>query len=118
MFLNQTPSRWFPIEQHTTLINYLPKQVAAPYARRFSKRNLEDSDWNTLLRKGIRGASEREVLKLLAKELPGPVSLRPSMNGLKDHVDLWYRNSSHVRQHPLKRPLYMGLKALHGLTGT
>ena len=121
MFFNQTPFRWFPVEQHTTsglpLINYLPDSLAGPYARRFSKRKLQDCDWNTLLRLGIRGASEKEILGLLANESTPATSLQPCMNGLEDHVDLWYQKSTQIRVHPLKKTLYGGLKALRGLTG-
>jgi 2-polyprenyl-3-methyl-5-hydroxy-6-metoxy-1,4-benzoquinol methylase len=70
MFLNQTPYRWFPIEFHTTsglvFINYMPDPLASFYARRFSKRTLADSDWPTLLRRGIRGVPRQPMLDRIA----------------------------------------------------
>src|SRR4029453_19646275 len=39
MFVNQSPYRWFPVEEHTTglpLINYLPARLTLAWRRRFS----------------------------------------------------------------------------------
>jgi 2-polyprenyl-3-methyl-5-hydroxy-6-metoxy-1,4-benzoquinol methylase len=94
LLLNQTPHRFFPFESHTTglpFINYLPDRVAHFVSRHFSARSLERESWEGLLRKGIRGATEREVL----------ASLGPSTNGARaalvaprqpnrDRVDVWY----------------------------
>jgi SAM-dependent methyltransferase len=69
LFLNQTPSRYFPVETHTTglpLINYLPDRLALLYARSASKAKLGSSDWDELLRRGIRGGSVREIMGLLS----------------------------------------------------
>ncbi len=129
IFIDQTPYRWFPVETHTTsglpLLNYLPAVLAGPYARRFSKRKLADCDWETLLRKGIRGGSESEILRLLAGEaVPSeggaavtPISLQPSRDGLKGHIDLWYRTSTRRSQQPLKKALYRVLKAFRAVSG-
>jgi hypothetical protein len=81
LFVNQTPNRYFPIEQHTTglpLLNYLPARLAGPVARRFSKRIDGDESWETLLRKGIRGGAEKDVLRDLgARNGQGAVLLKP-----------------------------------------
>jgi ubiquinone/menaquinone biosynthesis C-methylase UbiE len=71
LMINQTSHRWFPLEADTSglyLINYLPVRVAAFLARHFSSRDEEanrDRDLTGLLRAGLRGASESEVLNLL-----------------------------------------------------
>jgi 2-polyprenyl-3-methyl-5-hydroxy-6-metoxy-1,4-benzoquinol methylase len=92
MFLNETPYRYYPIEIHTTglpMINYLPDKVAFAFARKYSKRIRSDHSWSTLLRRGIRGTTEKEVLKNIRKN--GKASLlTPSLMGCKDRIDLWY----------------------------
>jgi len=95
LFLNQTPHRFFPFESHTTglpLINYLPDRLAHWAARRFSRRELGRDSWDTLLRKGIRGSTEREVLRSLGTCAADsrPVLLSPRRAGFRDRVDLWY----------------------------
>ncbi len=71
LLINQTSHRWFPLEPDASglyLINYLPDGVASFLARHFSSRDEEanhDRDLLELLRAGLRGASEREVLDLL-----------------------------------------------------
>ncbi|MFN2502510.1 MAG: hypothetical protein ABR530_10930, partial [Pyrinomonadaceae bacterium] len=68
LFLNMTPHRFFPIEHHTTglpVINYLPDPIAYWATRRFSKRTDPSEDWETYLRRGIRGATENEISAIL-----------------------------------------------------
>ena len=71
LLINQTSHRWFPLEPDASglyLINYLPDRLAAFLARHFSSRDEEanrDRDLLELLRAGLRGASEHEVLDLL-----------------------------------------------------
>ena len=95
LLLNQTPHRFFPFESHTTglpLINYLPDRLAHFVSRRFSPRALGNESWTSLLRKGIRGATEREILASLgadAWELR-PVILSPRRPWYRDRVDVWY----------------------------
>jgi 2-polyprenyl-3-methyl-5-hydroxy-6-metoxy-1,4-benzoquinol methylase len=95
LLLNQTPHRFFPFESHTTglpLINYLPDRVAHFVARRFSRRDLGAESWNSLLRKGIRGATEREILESFG-EASGdstPVLLLPRRPRYRHRVDVWY----------------------------
>lgn len=67
-FVNQTPNRYFPVEPHTTglpLLNYLPDRAALAAAHRFSKKIEGNVSWESLLRKGIRGGTERDVLRSL-----------------------------------------------------
>ena len=68
LFLDQTPYRWFPVEMHTTglpFINYFPRKMALAYAQHFSSRVQRDESWPTLLRRGIRGGTESEALKIV-----------------------------------------------------
>jgi 2-polyprenyl-3-methyl-5-hydroxy-6-metoxy-1,4-benzoquinol methylase len=94
LFLNRTPYRYFPVEEHTTsgllFINYLPDKLALSYAQRFSRRKLKNKSWEELLRGGIRGGSEEEVLSILNHCPQKPILLNPSRFGMKDRIDLWY----------------------------
>jgi SAM-dependent methyltransferase len=95
LLLNQTPHRFFPFESHTTglpLINYLPDRLAHFVARRFSTRDLGRESWESLLRKGIRGATEREILESLGPAEPDslPALLSPRPPRYRDRVDVWY----------------------------
>ncbi len=94
LFVNQTPYRFTPIETHTTglpLINYLPDHLARWAACRFSGRIAPHESWETLLRKGIRGATEYEIITILksASAAHFPVLLEPNGKGIRDRVDLW-----------------------------
>lgn len=95
LLLNQTPHRFFPFESHTTglpLINYLPDRLAHFAARRFSARELGRESWESLLRKGIRGATEREILASLGEATRDslPALRSPRRHGYRDRVDVWY----------------------------
>ena len=94
LFLNLTPHRYFPVEHHTTgfpFINYLPDRVTLEIARHFSRRADRTTSWETLLRRGIRGGTEQEILSILSEAGAGrPSLLEPSRNGLRDRIDLWF----------------------------
>lgn len=118
LFLDQTPSRYFPIEKHTTglpFINYLPNGATHLCARSFSKRNLKDKSWQELLRMGIRGASVGEILKILNSSSHKPMLLRPSRFGAEDRIDLWYIQSNKTSAKKLFRLLAKGVQALTGV---
>ncbi len=105
LFLNQTPDRRFPFEPHTTwlpLINYLPARIARACAVRLSRRVPRDASWEMLLRMGIRGATPREILRILGEAggMP-PVLLRPVAHGLRRRSLLWFRAA---RQRRAARP--------------
>jgi ubiquinone/menaquinone biosynthesis C-methylase UbiE len=117
LFLNQTPYRYSPIEMHTTglpLINYLPDQLTLRVARRFSKRLTGDPDWETLLRRGIRGGTVKEIVGILAGR-GRPVLLEP-LGRIGDRIDLWYVKLS-PRMRWLKKSIWMSLKAIKKVTG-
>jgi 2-polyprenyl-3-methyl-5-hydroxy-6-metoxy-1,4-benzoquinol methylase len=116
MFINQTPNSLFPFELHTTmlpLINYVPDGIALKMARKFSKRIRSDETWDELLRKGIRGATEREILS----HLEGAEMLEPRHNGLRDRIDLYYINTNQERLKTLKAAARIFIKAIKTATG-
>jgi len=68
MFISQTPFRYSFMESHTAglpLINYLPDKLVLIFVRMFSKRVSKSVSWDFLLRAGIRGATEREIINLI-----------------------------------------------------
>jgi SAM-dependent methyltransferase len=122
LFLNMTPHRYFPIEHHTTglpLINYMPDRLALAAARTFSKRIDKTEPWQTLLRRGIRGGTEREILSILEREgaAQHPVLLEPSKQGLRDRIDLWYSALNQTRLIALKRLLKASIKGFKLISG-
>jgi predicted O-methyltransferase YrrM len=122
-FIDETPNRCFPVETHTTclpFINYLPDPIALAFARRFSRRTLAKDSWSTLLRKGIRGATVGEVLRILAKADEAPVQLESIQPGIGNVIDLWFEG--YARHAPglygnIKRALGNVLKGIRFLTG-
>jgi SAM-dependent methyltransferase len=112
IFINQTPFRWSPHEHHSTglwFINYLPAFAAMRLARRFSvvcretNRNL---DWNGLLRHGIRGGTERDMLRNLCYGSAAKgVILQPTRNGLRDRADYWLSGTNRHRRRLLKNSI-------------
>ena len=118
LFINQTPHRYFPTDSHTTglpLINYLPKILALQAARRLSNRNLENDDWEILLRKGIRGATESEMIRSLGSDAKAVIVNPLTLEGSR--IDLWYSSLS-PRFRPVKVVCREALRVLHALTGT
>lgn len=95
LFINQTPDKHFPIETHTTglpLINYLPDGMAFFLSRHFSNR-IKNESWISLLRKGIRGATKKEILDIFMRHSAGslPMLLNPSRLGVTRQSEIWYR---------------------------
>jgi len=116
LFINQTPNILFPFELHTTMlpvINYVPDGLALKMARRFSKRVRADETWEELLRKGIRGATEGEILS----HLTNAEMLEPRYNGFRDRIDLYYANTNTERLKTLKSAARIFIKALKTVSG-
>ena len=115
LFLHETPNVHFPIETHTTgglpFINYLPKNIALPFARKMSKRNLTDDSWATLLRKGIRGGSQLEIMNILSISENKPILMNPSRLGVNNRIELWYL-SSEKKQHGTAKKIIRSLIGL------
>ena len=96
IFVNQTPFRWSPYEHHTTGlwgINYFPNFLACYLARHHSRiaaQSYRVLDWEGLLRHGIRGGTEREILRNLQRDSnQSGVILQPTQNGLRDRAEYW-----------------------------
>jgi 2-polyprenyl-3-methyl-5-hydroxy-6-metoxy-1,4-benzoquinol methylase len=122
LLLNQTPHRFFPFESHTTglpLINYLPDRLAHFAARRFSPRELGTESWESLLRKGIRGATEREILASFGSATRDslPALLAPRQPRHRDRVDVWYAALS-PRHRVLKAACREVLRVIERVLGT
>jgi len=100
LFISGTPHRWFPVEHHTTGLwglNYLPRSVALPLARRWGK-SPGTAGWAAYLRAGIRGGTEREMRRNCGDE---PVIAQP-LNG--DRAGYWLSGVS-PRHRTIKRTL-------------
>ena len=121
LFLNTTPHRFFPIEHHTTglpLINYLPDKLAFAVTRNFSKRIDNTEPWEMLLRRGIRGGTEHEILQILSRDSSDRASLlEPNKHGLHDRIDLWYSALNPTRFRTIKRLLKSSIKGWRLITG-
>lgn len=127
LFIDQTPWRFFPFEGHTTrlpLLNYLPDRMALAYARTFSRRVDSGESWQTLLRRGIRGASVREIRRNLLSRCGSDFEfLTPNRLGLRDRVDLWYAgyavsiSNKYGWARPIQEFLRWAFKAVYWITG-
>jgi 2-polyprenyl-3-methyl-5-hydroxy-6-metoxy-1,4-benzoquinol methylase len=120
LFIDQTPSLLFPVELHTTglpLINYLPARLALEAARRFSKRVARDATWEELLRQGIRGATEWEILRLLRRDYALPVMLKPTNHGLRDCIDMYYLVINSERLRTIKKMAKVWIKMIKFVFG-
>jgi len=122
LFVDLTPHRYYPLEYHTTglpLLNYLSDRLALTAARRFSPRVERGASWETLLRRGVRGATTGEIVSILeGGATTPPIVLRPSRLGAKDTVDIWYSASTTRRPHPAKAVMRLAFKAISRLTRT
>jgi hypothetical protein len=119
LFINQTPYRWFPIDNHTSSlvgINYLPDGPALAYARRCSRRVRADESWEDLLRRGIRGASTREITTILDDGDRRFHVLAPSASGIVDHIDLWYRMPNNERPKMTRTIAMYGFRIIRAVT--
>lgn len=121
LFLNQTPHRWYPIEHHTTglpLLNYAPAPLARWAANRLSARLPGAESWEQLLRRGIRGGTAREVMRVLGRSGDGcPRLLEPARLGAEHPVDIWYAYSQRLAPMPIKAAMRRVFKIVSRLSG-
>ena len=123
LFVNQTPHRWFPRDAHSTGlwgINYLPDRLAHWYARRFSSMSAlnKSLDWDVHLRGGLRGGSERELLRLLTSGGRPPATImQPVAAGLRDRADYWLSSTS-SRFRSMKKAIALTYRVTDHLFGT
>jgi hypothetical protein len=121
LFVSETPHRYYPVEYHTTglpLLNYVPSELAYALARRFSRRIPAGVTWEQLLRDGVRGCTEGELLRILRTAGGGePVLLAPRHLGHHDQVDIWYSESMARQPHRVKPAMRFGFKLVGRVTG-
>ncbi len=92
LLVSETPYRFCLFEAHTTglpLINFLPDFAVQQLAGRFSKRVEPKESWPALLRKGIRGATVREVLAGLDASPHGSLLAKPRSAGIRRGFEEW-----------------------------
>jgi SAM-dependent methyltransferase len=131
IFINQTPHRYFPIDLHSTglpFINYLPDRLAhwaAVHFARYKSNANKSPRWEDHLRGGIRGGTEREIIRDLCQRTGGQSScsaeaiiLQPTSKGISGRVDLWFHSLNPTRYRTMKRVLRIMLKLIYWLFGT
>lgn len=122
LFINQTPYRWSPLEHHTTglwFVNYLPEGLALRVARKWSRQTPEENaacNWRQLLRKGIRGGTEREILSHIPQAHGQPILLQPRAP-YRDRADYWLGATS-PRRKSSKKLIAAGFRLTDKLWGT
>jgi SAM-dependent methyltransferase len=122
LFVGETPHRFAPVEIHTTgglpLVNYMPPWLALRMARRMSSRIEPEATWPQLLRRGVRGGTERRFMRYFTGAgFRDAVIERPTKQGLRDEFDLWYQ-ISHVNELPgFKTHLKTIFRALRRVSG-
>jgi hypothetical protein len=120
IFINQTPHRWHPYEHHSTGlwgINYLPAFAAHRVAARFGPGQRGRS-WDEMLRGGIRGGTERSMIRALTGNRPHEAEvLQPREGGLRGRADYWRSRTSPHRRH-VKRLLATAFDITDKLFGT
>jgi len=120
LFISQLQHRYFPLEMHTTrlpLINYLPDRVALWAARRFSPKVKYDETWEGLLRRGIRGGTDRELLKILSTSSAKPTLLEPQHNNVRDRIELWYQVTASSRSSWIKNIERLIIRIIKSISG-
>ena len=130
IFINQTPYRYFPLEQHSTglwFINYLPDSWAHFAARKFAKydpakydRAIQTSPlWEDHLRGGIRGATEWEIIRNLTRASSSKARiLQPRAECARDRADYWFRKTGQKRFRFLKKAVASTFRITDKFLGT
>ncbi|MBZ5664334.1 MAG: class I SAM-dependent methyltransferase [Acidobacteriia bacterium] len=125
LFINRTPYRYFPMEVHSTglwFVNYLPDRLAHGVVRQFAKRNRainKSEDWNVHLRGGLRGGTEREIIRnLTAGTEKGARIVQPRYHGVRDRADYWLSGTNPNRYRRVKEWIARGFRLTDRLWGT
>lgn len=124
ILINQTPYRYAPYEAHSTglwFINYFPQKITHFLVRHLAGRNPrinKSTDWNVHLRGGLRGGTEREVIRnLTSGDVSAARVLQPRCNDRRDRADLWLSSTS-PRHRALKKLISSGFRLSDRLWGT
>lgn len=123
LFVNQTPHRWFPYDHHSTGlwgINYLPRALAIRITR-FARINrgynkAAGDNWDRHLRGGLRGGTERSIIRHLTRRSPGSASILQPIR-YRDRAEYWLRQTS-PRHRLLKRGLVQLFRVSERVVGT
>jgi predicted O-methyltransferase YrrM len=125
IFINQTPYRYSPFDAHSTglwLVNYFPDRLAHLYVRTFAGRNQQinrSKDWNVHSRGGLRGGTEREILRNLTSHDKRSARIaRPSHEGVHDRAALWLSGTHPTRFRLIKKLIASGFRLTDRLCGT
>ena len=130
IFINQTPYRYFPFENHSTglwFINYMPDKLAHFVARKWSRYETSKYDpaiqkslnWETHLRGGIRGATEWEIIRNLTrgKKVEAQI-LQPRPECARDRADHWFVRTGQHRFQILKNAAAYTFRIADRVLGT
>jgi len=120
LFINETPHKYFPIECHTTklpIINYLPDKMTMCLARKFCKKIQCDEEWKTMLRRGIRGGSIKEVINILSRTSQKPLLLKPKRLGIRDQNEIWYKSANTRESSNIKKCLIRSMERFTRISG-
>jgi len=120
LFINETPHKYFPIECHTTkfpIINYLPDKMTMCLARKFYKKIQCDEEWETMLRKGIRGGSIKEIITILSRTSQKPLLLKPKRLGIKDQSEIWYKSANTRESSNIMKFLICSMERFNRISG-
>lgn len=120
LFVSDTPHRWFPIEAHSTNLRWLNYQSDAAAFRRATKQGaLGAVSWNEMLRAGIRGSTEREIIDCLTSGVRTQARMiGPRGEGIASRSDLWRRGLTPGRREFAKGLAHRALALGELLTGS
>jgi hypothetical protein len=96
-------------------VNYLP-DAAARRAAHFSRRDVRNDDWPTLLRKGIRGGTEHSIVRELTGGRTRDARILQPIH-YRDRADYWLQHTS-ARYRAIKRVLASGFRLSEQVFGT
>ena len=116
VLITETPHRLAPVETHSTGIvgiNYVPDSMAAFMAAKFARKHHELNrrrTWPEHLRGGLRGGTERGIVRHLTAGSPeNAVLLQPRYGNAKSRAQLWVQWCS-PRFRTIKRLLAAGFE--------
>ena len=121
VFVCDTPHRWFPIEAHTTGLIGLNYQSDRAAHRRTVQLNRSDlgRSWSELLRAGIRGSTEREIIDhLTARQRSRAEIVPPTRPTRRTRADLWFEGLTPGRRRFTKAGVRIALNLFERITGT
>lgn len=120
IFVRETPFRYSLVESHTTglpFVNFLPDGLTRNLAIRYSKHVSNSENWETLLRRGIRGGTEQEIIKIIKDSGGDPDLQQPGKRGISNRVELWHQLPTSKRFSIIKKGMFFFMSIIWWLTG-